>query len=672
MSRKKGLFGRLALTGIKNNYKLYVPYILAAIGMTAMFYIIFAISRSEVLMSIKGADTGVVVLQLGTFVVGLFAVIFMFYTNSFLIRTRTKEFGMYNILGMSRTHIARIVAIETIIVAGTSIIGGLIVGILFEKLAELLFAKMIDVSVGYSWSIDIMACLVTAAVFFMIFLLVMFRSVFRVCRFNTIDLLKSENYGEKPPKAKWMLTLLGILMLGFAYYLAIVMAAPVTAIVTFFFAVILVIIATYLLFISGSVSLCRGLQKNKKYYYKSNHFVPLSSMIYRMKRNGAGLASICILSTMVLVMISSTSCLYFGNESSLRAMYPNDIELDFRFEEGVGQDEIDETKQAVKDYVLDAVKNRGIEISRCNEFSYERVSCSLSEGKMMDDFVRADALFEDSNECSVYFVKLSDYNSYMGENRELAEDEVICCTYRDKYKQDFVITESGERLKIVDRTSNFFQFGGVVSATGSAFTFVVNDTVHLSDMEFSHWYYGIEMEISDSETINVYNELCDGISERFMVEIDTPESAVIDWYEIECRAENKMEFYAMFGGLFFLGIALSFVFICALVLIIYYKQISEGYEDASRYEIMRKVGMSAEDIKKNVNSQMGSVFYLPFVAAVIHLGFAFPMIYNMLKLFSVTELSSLLLTAAISVFVFGIIYTIVYKITSNSYYKIVK
>lgn len=669
--KKKGLFTHLARNGIKNNEKLYKPYILASVGMTAMFYIIFALSEAPFLSDIPGGNSAGLVLSLGIIVVGVFAVIFMFYINSFLIRTRTKEFGLYNILGMSRRHIAKIVAIETLIAAGISISGGLLGGVLFEKLAEMLFARMIGEIADYSLSIDLFACGITAAVFLGIFLLVMCRSMFRIFRLKTIDLLKSENVGEKPPKAKWVLTLIGALLLGGAYYLAVAMAAPIQAVTMFFIAVIMVIIATYILFISGSVSLCRGLQKNKKYYYRADHFVSLSSMVFRMKRNGAGLASICILSTMVLVMISSTSCLYFGKDASLMARYPTDISYRVRFNPDVTNDRIAETKNDMIPLYQSLLIENGGRMSSVVDFTY-----TITEGLLKDGVItKGDSYFDTSltdvvDVWDFYFVTTDDYNRYMGTDISLSDDEAIVCNYHDRYPYDTITTPFGKTYKITESTKDFFVFGSIASNITSASAFVVNKLPKLDTELLVYWEYGFDTGVGGPMQYEIYQAMDPIILGHAEALIERDDSYMY-YISSDCRYMNRADFFGMYGGLFFLGITLSIIFICALVLILYYKQISEGYEDRARYDIMRKVGMSREDIKKNVNSQMGSVFYLPLLAAVIHLGFALPMIFGMLKLFSVTEVSSLLTTAAVSAVLFGVIYTIVYRITSNSYYKLV-
>lgn len=324
---KKGFYSKLAWSGIRKNKKLYTPYLLTCIGMVMMFYIISFLSTSRVLQSMPGGDTMQSMLELGCGVIGVFSLIFLFYTNSFLLRRRKREFGLYNILGMGKRNLARVLLWETLIVAGLSLSLGLFAGFVLSKFAELGMLNILSADVTFSLTVEPGAIGQTLLLFAVIFALILLNTLRQIHLSNPIALLHSGNTGEKPPKANWILALAGFLLLAAAYYLAVTIEDPVAALIWFFVAVVMVIVATYLLFVAGSVAICRILQKNKKYYYKTNHFVSVSSMVYRMKRNGAGLASICILCTIVLVMLSSTVCLYSGTEDSLRSRYPRNINL---------------------------------------------------------------------------------------------------------------------------------------------------------------------------------------------------------------------------------------------------------------------------------------------------------------------------------------------------------
>lgn len=328
---KSLFYPKLAWMGIRKNKRLYVPYILASMGMVMMYYIVAFLSTSSALEMIPGGSVMQGMLGLGMFVIVVFSLLFLFYTNSFLTRRRKKEFGLYNILGMGKWNLAKILVWESLTSAVISIGGGLLAGIVFSKFAELGMVNLLMGEVTFSFHLGAKPIMETLKWFSIIFLLILIHTLWEIRGASPMELLRSENAGEKPPKANWILALLGIVILGLAYYLAVSIQHPIDALLWFFVAVIMVIVATYLLFVAGSVTLCRILQKNKNYYYRTNHFVSVSSMVYRMKRNGEGLASICILCTMVLVMLSGTVCLYVGTEDSLRTRFPRNIMLDTSF-----------------------------------------------------------------------------------------------------------------------------------------------------------------------------------------------------------------------------------------------------------------------------------------------------------------------------------------------------
>ena len=403
---KRGFYPKLAMTGIARNRKTYIPYILTCTGMIMMFYIVSFLSRSDTVAAMLGGDTMQGILSLGSGVIFIFALIFLFYTNSFLIRRRKKEFGLYNILGMGKRNLAGILVWESVIIAALSYLGGLFCGILFSKLAELVMTRLLHGSVSFGFSVDWSAILLNA--------------LRQIHVSNPVELLRSEAVGEKPPKSNWLLALLGVLILGGAYYLALTIEDPVAALVTFFLAVVMVIVATYLLFIAGSVVLCRLLQKSKRYYYKTNHFVSVSSMVYRMKRNGAGLASICILSTMVLVMISSTMCLYIGTEDTLRTRYPRNII--------VKTDSLDTAYiDTVHGAVEEVLEKSGQKAENLLHYRYLDAAVYLAENRILFEAPASEdvqfSLYE--NIWQLFVLPLEDYNRLTGQKETLREDEVL-------------------------------------------------------------------------------------------------------------------------------------------------------------------------------------------------------------------------------------------------------
>ncbi len=676
---KKGLYRRLAWTGIKNNGKLYIPYILTCIGTVMMCYIISFLSTSSTFAAIRGGDTVQVFLGMGFGVMAVFSLIFLFYTNSFLIRRRKKEFGLYNILGLGKRHLAKVMILETLMIAGITISGGLFLGILLSKFSELFMIKVLGGTGSYTFIIDPVSVKNTILLFLGIFLLVFLNTLRQIHLTNPIQLLHSEQSGEKPPKANWLAAALGVLLLGGAYYLAVTIQDPVTAIAVFFLAVVMVIVATYLLFIAGSVALCRVLQKNKRYYYKTNHFVSVSSMVYRMKRNGAGLASICILCTMVLVMISSTTCLYVGAEDSLRNRYPRNISLDVI---------LDETEffegahtEAAKDRIRTVLDRNGVEEEDVLEYRTAAFGARIQGDQINLDQEDLDSTVNTEDIWQIFLVSVSDYNRLMGKNEELSPGEAIVYTTKEMtYDEDEIHIGDLETLKIAGHADGFVDNSvDSMQIFPTMYLFVpdIKEIIEpLKDLTWGsndepllslHWYYGFDLPCEDEVQMRIQDQITHQISEL----TSSMDESTYFRYSLEGVARERADFYGIYAGLFFLGIFLGIVFVFAAVLIIYYKQVSEGYEDQSRFDIMQKVGMTKKEIRKSINSQILTVFFLPLLMAGLHLGFAFPLIKKMLLIFGLTNTSLLIITTVSCYLVFALFYMLVYRITSGSYFTIV-
>ena len=678
-TRKRGLFGSLALNGVKNNSKLYVPYLLAAIGTIAVYYILYALRLDLDSVSMGGVSTLEMILGLGCYVIAIFGVLFMLYTNSFLISARTKEFGLYNILGMSKFHIARIVATEGIMTGGFAIIVGTIVGILFEKLVQVMLYKIVKAETDYSFHIWPEAMGKTALFFGIIYVILMLRSVIRVYRLKTVDLMKDDKVGEKVPKANWLIALAGIVLLVIAYAISIHTKDPISALKLFFFAVIMVIVATYFIFIAGSVTFCKLLQKNKNYYYSKKHFVSLSQMIYRMKRNGAGLASICVISTMILVMLASTTCMYYGKEDGLSTMYPNEVMAYVYRTINADPSCIDIIEKQSDEFFENAAKEAGLTIeNKQTARSVTEVAAWEGEDFVTDSNIKPIALTADSGNTmwEVLFVTTDEYERLSGNTLSLADDEVFLVLYNGKMKfPSQIVFNRDKTYKIVNNEhpdKSFEKFSLIEASIVPVCAFICNEYPDFPKDNGTRETFTYGFDLKDATVAekrafydNVWKAYYEKIGENDFVGEDV-------YYRLESREASKADFYEMYGGIFFLGIVLSAIFSVALVLMIYYKQISEGYEDGSRYNIMKKIGMTDKDIRKSVKSQMKSVFYMPVIMAAIHLGFAFPIIYRLLTIFGILNLKALITTAIVSTLVFGVIYTIVYNYTSNSYYKLVR
>ncbi|HJC33148.1 MAG TPA: ABC transporter permease [Candidatus Mediterraneibacter faecipullorum] len=675
---KGGFYIRLAKDGIVKNRKLYFPYILTCICMIMMFYIIYYLGFSADFTSVRGGDMLQSFLMIGVFIIAIFALIFLFYTNSFLIRRRQKEFGLYNILGMGKRNLVKILVWENILTAVISIAAGLILGILFSKLAELAALRILGGATGFAIHVELKPVIATAGLFLVLYFLIMLRMIFYIFRLRPVEMLKSENVGEKPPKANWILAVIGALLLAGAYYLAVAVIDPMSAMVMFFVAVIMVIIATYLLFISGSVALCKLLQKNKKYYYKTKHFVSLSSMVYRMKRNGAGLASICILSTMVLVTLSSTVCMYAQTEDGIQKRYPHDITMELT------SDDYSET-EPYKEIVSDVLSEYGEKAENVEEFHFY----SAAGFQYRDEFRLSMGGYSETGTGevesirSVYMIDLEDYNRLTGENREMEDDEILLYPFKTDYDYDALsIAGCGTwDVELLDRQP--FPAGMAQADVMGLFFIVVKDLPVIQQIEeyrnslveeddslflaYIEESYGFDLPCDDEKQIEIYNTILERIGALTSQEdgVDYPH------YFIDSKAGGRADYIAINGGLFFLGVLLGAVFLFGTVLIMYYKQISEGYEDQDRFDILMKVGMTRKEVKQSINSQVLTVFFLPLITAGIHLAFAYPLISKILLLMSATEEKLLIMVTIACYLVFALFYVVVYAVTSKEYYTIV-
>ena len=674
---KRGFYLKLALDGMKKNKRLYIPYLLTCAGMVMMFYILYGLAMSPLMETMRGGNTMGLVLMLGTWVILLFSLLFLLYTNSFLARRRNKEFGLYNILGMNKRNLSRILLWETLLCAGFALTVGLACGLLFAKLAELFLLHMAGEQVDFALRIVPKGILAAILFYGAIFAVLMVISLARLHISRPLDLLKSEAAGEKPPKANWLFALAGVIILGVAYYLAVTIESPLTAVTLFFAAVLMVIVATYLLFIAGSVALCKLLQKKKGYYYKPNHFVSVSSMAFRMKRNGAGLAAICILATMVLVMLSSTSCLYFGGDDALRGSYPYDVmtvagfnapadctpEVQNQLEEIIQRTADGHAQNSVLYSVLDT--SGSFEDGVLDPGGFDRRVVSSSASAL--EAVR-----------SVCILPLSDYNRLAGTNRTLAPGEALLWSSNQKYDFDTFAVKGCRTLQIREQLDSLpIRIANSAVLATTYFVIVPDWTDYCAEVSAYVTGLGSDMITADTEMFACFD--LPGLSEAEQCEIqDKVSDAAQDvrdpgwrYFSTASLADNRSDFFSTYGSLFFLGIILSIVFIAAAALIIYYKQLSEGYEDQSRFGVMQKVGMTKKEIRRAVNSQVITVFFAPLALAGVHLAFAFPFVQKIVRLFGVFNTRLLILTSIICFLAFALFYVFVYRRTAKAYYSIV-
>lgn len=654
---RKFFYAKLALINIKKNRKTYFPYILTCIGTIVMYYILHFISVNEGLDQMSGGASLKNLLGFGTYVIAIFSVIFLFYTNSFLIKRRKKEFGLYNILGMEKKHIARMMVWETFFVSFISLIGGLITGILASKLMFLLLLNLLHFNVPFGYFISVDSMIATVILFAIIFLLTLLNNLRQIHLAKPIELIKGGQTGEKEPKTKWILTIIGILSLAGGYYISLTTESPLNALNLFFLAVVLVIIGTYALFIAGTVALLKMLRKKKKFYYKTKHFISVSGMIYRMKQNAAGLASICVLSTAVLVMLSTTVALYFGIEDVFQTRFPRDIAV-------TAQNTSEEVTKKIETIVLEEAENHEIKVEDTLQYRYTTYTT------IQDKHVFSGGEFSSlsAEKIAVLLVMpLSEYNKLENKSVHLAENEVLLFTHKGEIKQN-TIDIAGNVFNIKKRLDNLTIDESV--SLVNTYSIVVPDLQAIE--KINHTIY------EDSKKMN-------NLSYNYSFDTDgTPEDKIaltnaiqgklkalsIDGM-VEGLEKSKDSFYSLYGGLFFLGIFLGALFIMATVLIIYYKQISEGFDDKHRFEIMQKVGLSKAEVKKAIHSQVLIIFFLPLVTAVIHIAFAFTVITKLLALLNLTNDTLFAFTTGGTILIFAIFYSIVYSLTAREYYKIV-
>ena len=662
----KGMYTKLAITNIKNNRQFYFPYLLTGIITVAMFYIMCALESNPGIQSMPGAKDLGLILRLGIGVIGIFAVIFLFYTNSFIIKRRKKELGIYNILGMEKRHIAKILSKEAFFTAIIAIGGGLVTGVLFHKLACMLLYRMIGFNGGITFSFSKKGVMITAILFAIVYLLTYIYDLFQVQLANPIELLQSGNKGEREPKTKAIMAVLGVLCLGTGYFIAITTKNPIKALTLFFVAVILVIIGTYLLFTAGSIALLKILRRNKGYYYQTKHFTSVSGMIYRMKQNAVGLANICILSTMVLVAVSTTVSLYVGVEDIMKERYPNEINIRAYYDTGAPSED------SIAPIVEKSVKESGRKIRHEEDYLELYFAAIKDQGQYSLDKEKVKTA-GDRVSGFVVLTREDCKKKYNEEIPELAENEVALFTIKKTDMDTLVLENRSYHVKEIKQFQNTEDFETIADIMDEYYYVIVND---VQDMER---LWQLQKEI--------YQENSSSISRQVRLDIDGDSKQKKECFEniktalepeqakarilIDSRQSNLDEFYQIYGGFLFLGLFLGILFLMITVLIIFYKQISEGYDDKERFSIMEKVGMSNDEVKATIRSQVRTVFFLPILMAAVHVGMAFPMIKRLLWLFGLSNTALFAGCMAGTILVFTLIYLLVFLKTSKTYYKIV-
>lgn len=668
----KGLYGKLALQNIKKNKNTFLPFSLSCTAMVALFYMLSSIKEQAGENLFVGAGTMQLILQFGVVVCGVFSLFVIFYTNSFLLKRRSKEFGLYSILGMEKRHIGKVVFWEIAITGIFSIAAGIIAGILFSKLMFMVLLKLLYLKTDFAFAILPQSIFLTIILFVGVFVLNMVFNNIHVQRLKPMELMNSSRVGEREPKAKWILALLGIICLGIGYYLAISTDDPIQALSVFFVAVLLVIAGTYLVFMSGSIALLQLLKMNRKYYYQKNHFITVSGLMYRMKQNALGLANICILSTGVLVVVSTTISLYVGMDDVLRTRYPKDVATNYLYEKDTGNDPEDFQDSYDYSIIEEPLQERASQY-HVTITDVEKGFYYYSVGTLIENQFTLTHEFLDN--LTILDIKtLDQYQQMSGKSIKLENNEVLIYTSkgREISEDSLKITDleyqikgsiEEDHIKRSEYASSYGEIGIVVSDMEQMMK--IRDAINANmtgdgyTCIFYKYEFDLEGELTDKEAFCL--NLRDAINDTGIAHLATVENIFT----------VRQEFFGIYGSLFFIGIFIGTLFLITTVLIIYYKQISEGYEDKERFVIMQKVGMSNREVKSAIRSQILQVFFLPICLAIVHICFAFDIIRKILRMLNLSNATLFVWCTIATVAVFFAVYGIVYHLTAKAYYRII-
>lgn len=704
----KLFYPKLAAQNLHKNRQFYLPYILTVLGTAAAFYILAALANTKPTSTQTRYYYLSIYMSIGLVVVGLFSVIFLFYTNSFLMKRRGKELGLYNVLGMGKRNIAAMLGFETLYVALIGIVGGIALGTLLQKLMTMLVTKLMGgVDVKFPFQLSPAAMALTAILFGAILLLTLLVNLGRVAKLRPVELMHSGSAAEREPKTRWLLALLGVGCLGASYWIAVAVKSAMEALGLYFVAVLLVIIGTYCLFTAVSIAVLKLLRSNKRYYYQTGHFIGVSGMLYRMKRNAVGLANICVLSTMVLVMVSGTLSLYLGTEASINVRYPADINVNIRYDAELepGQKRFDGEKTLER--LVDACDRLGVPATGAKAVSSLCFTAQWT-GSCFQTVSVNDRYDSFSNSTMLVFLPAKDYESMTGKHIELKKGETFAIGDVPEGLSETLMIDFHERETAEPVGIEYFKVAGtdaefeglpqykVYAAT--IYYFIVPDDAALDGLwtiqekaygergSSIEWYAYLDTGASAEENLRIcYGEegnagqyyttdmSGEGLNNPDFVGIAS-DSDVGHWdiYTAEPRDSQKGEMIAMNGGFFFLGIFLGVLFIMATVLIIYYKQVSEGYEDRARFQIMQQVGLQKSEIRRSVNHQLLIVFFAPLLVSAVHVAFDFRLIRMLLTFFQQNDVM-LILRCSLGTFgAFALLYLIVYRVTARAYYKIVE
>lgn len=669
----KGIFSRLAKQNIRNNKSTYIPYIITCIFCIAMIYMMEFLRDCPTLdQAVRQADEVRMIVFTGEIVVEIFCIIFLIYSNSFLMKRRQKEIGLYNILGLERNHIGIVMFLETIITSIGSLAGGIAAGIIGSKLALLLLLKLLHIPSVLGFYISVKGIFTCLFMFGIIFLMILFLNLAKIHLSRPVELLRGNNTGEKEPVAKWLMALIGFICLGAGYYLAVTTESPIKAITIFLLAVILVMAGTYLLFTAGSIVILKFLRRRKSFYYRTGNFISISGMLYRMKQNAIGLASICILSTGVLLMIAMTVSIYFGMNDIMLNRYPYDVDMSVT---SISEEECQTAIEAFEK----AIEDNKVPVEKSVEEIYLDIVCSKNGDQIL--IKPANTIRNSDSVLVLSLLDQAEYERLTGISANLNDGEIFAW-YPSAVQKDSVTVDETEFTvkKWLDKNPLTC---GEDAVSDNAVLVVTDEDFKKFDEMRTEMYKGVSSAPA-GEDLTLHLGLDITGSETDKIDFGTPVMEVVkdlkkngglsenSWITSGIRQQEYESYYADNGSLLFIGIFLGSLFLMGTAMIIYYKQISEGYEDQKRFEIMQKVGLSHREVRSSVRRQILMVFFLPLLMAMLHITMAFPMIRRMLLLFGMTNTKLFIGCTAGTVLIFAVVYGLIYLMTARSYYHIVE
>lgn len=669
----KGIFSRLAKQNIRNNKSTYIPYIITCIFCIAMIYMMEFLRDCPTLdQAVRQADEVRMIVFTGEIVVEIFCIIFLIYSNSFLMKRRQKEIGLYNILGLERNHIGIVMFLETIITSIGSLAGGIAAGIIGSKLALLLLLKLLHIPSVLGFYISVKGIFTCLFMFGIIFLMILFLNLAKIHLSRPVELLRGNNTGEKEPVVKWLMVLIGFICLGAGYYLAVTTESPIKAITIFLLAVILVMAGTYLLFTAGSIVILKFLRRRKSFYYRTGNFISISGMLYRMKQNAIGLASICILSTGVLLMIAMTVSIYFGMNDIMLNRYPYDVDMSVT---SISEEECQTAIEAFEK----AIADNKVPVEKSVEEIYLDIVCSKNGDQIL--IKPANTIRNSDSVLVLSLLDQAEYERLTGISANLNDGEIFAW-YPSAVQKDSVTVDETEFTvkKWLDKNPLTC---GEDAVSDNAVLVVTDEDFKKFDEMRTEMYKGVSSAPA-GEDLTLHLGLDITGSETDKIDFGTPVMEVVkdlkkngglsenSWITSGIRQQEYESYYADNGSLLFIGIFLGSLFLMGTAMIIYYKQISEGYEDQKRFEIMQKVGLSRREVRSSVRRQILMVFFLPLLMAMLHITMAFPMIRRMLLLFGMTNTKLFIGCTAGTVLIFAVVYGLIYLMTARSYYHIVE